>query len=359
MERRMTPQIKEDVTLRVPNVVYARLGSPETLECHTDTKEEIKQITWEMQAMGGASVTFLTYRTDTGPIYQDTYGQRVRYKGVGNKDGSIEIYNVTLADEGVYKCVFTTFPSGNTEKTIQLQVLVLPSVRQELIQDVRTPCRNMVVECLASLAKPPAEIQWITHGINYTSIEDNITHSNGTVSTRSQLYMMTTPEIYRREIFCLAYQPKIPFQHQRNITINVTLTNIQFPPQTVQIEVLKNDEEALQLLCKSKANPSPNYQWRREDTVKETKATPSDPTAITSATLNITSEDGVYICETSNSLGVNRGYIYLYKSKSSPHCHFGLLISFSIILIIMVAVLLFTLYISRRISSTEGCTGFI
>ncbi|XP_075710769.1 nectin-1-like isoform X2 [Rhinoderma darwinii] len=313
--------------VRVHEVVYAWLNLHVTLECRIDTKEEIDQITWEMQR-NGTSRTFLTYSNSTGPIYQMPYRHRVTFKGDGYKDGSIRIFNVTLADEGIFKCAFSRFPSGTVEGKISLEVFVLPTVRQELKQDVSTPCVNMVTECLVSSAKPPAEIQWITYGINYTSKDFTIIHSNKTMSRRSQLYMTSTPELYGRQVLCLVYQPKIPFEYQENITINDTLTNIQFPPQMVQIEVLKNDEKPVQLLCKSDANPRPKYNWKRKNK-EENKVMPLDMYQGTSATLNITDtvKDGLYICEASNTVGINTGYFYLYISKSSARYHLGIFVS--------------------------------
>lgn len=335
--------------VRVDEEVYAWLASNVTLECRADTQEEIKQITWEVQ-VNETFKTFLTYRKDTGPIFPMPYGRRVRFKGDGYKIGSIEILNVTLDDDGAFKCVFTTFPSGTIEGKIQLQVLVLPTVRQDLMTDVKTPCFNMVAECLASSAKPAAEIQWITHGINHTSKEDTTVHSNGTSSTRSQLYMMTTPELYGREVLCLVYQPMIPFERRQNISVDETLTNIQFPPQMVQIEVLKNDEEPMQLLCKSEANPRPEYNWKRGDK-EESKL---DMSHLTSATLNLPHEedDGLYICETANALGVNRGYIYMYSSKSSYRCRLGILISTIVFVCVVILIACYVLK-SRLLNNKE------
>ncbi|XP_073433245.1 nectin-1-like isoform X2 [Dendrobates tinctorius] len=312
--------------VRVPGMVYAWLDSQVTLQCRADTNEEIKQVTWEIQ-ISGVSVTLLTYRNDTGPRYHMSYGKRVRFKGNGYKDGSIEIFNVSLVDEGFFKCVFTTFPSGTIEGRIQLQVFVLPTVKQVLNKDLITPCVNLVAECLVSLAKPAAEIQWITNGIHYTSEEDSITHSNGMMSKMSRLYMTTTPDLFGRQIFCLVYQPRIPFNFQDNITTNVSLTNIQFPPQMVHIEVFKNDQEVQHLLCKSDANPRAEFIWKRSDNRSE------DFLSVPSAVLNFSAMpgDGMYICEASNALGINRGFFYKYTSKGSDHSHLGILIAFSIV----------------------------
>ncbi|CAN2391548.1 CD80-like C2-set immunoglobulin domain, partial [Pristimantis euphronides] len=230
--------------VRVKESVYTWLDSTATLDCRADTEEEVKQVTWEVQ-MHGTSVTFLTYRNDTGSIYQMPYGQRAKFKGDGNKDGSIQILNITLDDEGIFKCVFTTFPSGTIEGRIHLQVMVLPTVKQELTQDVRSACVNKVAECSASSAKPAVEIQWITYGINYTSTEETETHSNGTTSKRSQLKVMSTPELYGQDVCCLVYQPNIPFEYQRNITANNTLTNIQCRCELTSMNFLVVSEELL------------------------------------------------------------------------------------------------------------------
>ncbi|XP_073524643.1 nectin-1-like isoform X2 [Phyllobates terribilis] len=322
--------------VRVPGMVYAWLESQMTLDCRADTKEEIKQVTWEKQG-SGASVTVLTYRNDTGPKYHMLYENRVRFKGSGYKEGSIEIFNVSLLDEGVFKCVFTTFPSGTMEGRIQLQVLVLPTVKQALKKDFITPCLNLVAECFVSSAKPAAEIKWITNGIHYTSKEENITHSNGTISKRSELYMTTTPDLFGRQVFCLVFQPKIPFEFQNNITINVTLTNIQFPPQTVHIEVLKNDQEVLQLLCTSDGNPRAEFIWKRSDKSEDFLPVPSRI-----LNFNVTPADGLYICEAANALGINRGFFYIYTSKGNLYPIF-----ISILVILGILLLLCVCYLNR------------
>ncbi|XP_071994971.1 nectin-4-like isoform X4 [Engystomops pustulosus] len=331
--------------VRVNTEDYAWYNSSKILKCQADTGEEIKQITWEWQG-GGAKMTFLTYRNDTGSILQKSYENRVKFKGDGNKDGSIEILNVALADEGIFKCVFTTYPTGTIEGEIQLHVLVLPIVTQELKQDVTTPCYNLVAECLASSAKPSAEILWIIYGINYTSEEKTFPNSNGTSNTQSQLYMTSTPGLYGLSIQCLVFQPKIPMEYQKNITVTKNLTNIQFPPQMVEIEVLKNDKEALQLLCKSDGNPRPKYNWKRGTNLDLVNSVAQDwPKRgvstgrrnkeksvllhSSSETLNFTAapDDGLYICEAENNVGVNRGYIYMHPLKSSSRQRYGLLYS--------------------------------
>ncbi|KAM4047917.1 nectin-3-like protein isoform 4-T5 [Anomaloglossus baeobatrachus] len=324
--------------VRVPKLVYAWLESQVTLDCRADTKEEIKQITWEIEGVG-TWITFLTYRNDTGPKYHTSYGNRVRFTGNGYKDGSIQILNVSLADQGVFKCVFTTFPSGTIEGKIQFQVSVLPTVRQELNKDIITPCVNLVAECLAISAKPAAEIQWITNGINFTSNEDSIVQSNGTMNKRSQLFMTSTSALFGHQVLCLVYQPEIPVQYQENITVNVTLTNIQFPPQMVQIEVLKNDQEVRQLYCKSEANPRAEYIWKRKNKQKGEDLLPG-----ASAVLNAT-DDGLYICEATNALGKNRGFFYIHTTKDSIRYPIGFFSS--VVLILALLLLLFVCYTKR------------
>ncbi|XP_077149890.1 nectin 1a-like isoform X2 [Ranitomeya variabilis] len=337
--------------VRVPGMVYAWLESQVALQCRADTNEEIKQVTWEIQSSGG-SVTLLTYRNDTGARYHMSHGKRVRFKGNGYKDGSIEIFNVSLVDEGFFKCVFTTFPSGTIEGRIQLQVFVLPTVNQVLKKGLIAPCVNLVAECLVYSAKPAAEIQWITNGINYTSEEESITHSDGTMSKRSQLYMMTTPDLFGRQIFCEVYQPKIPFDFQDNITTNVNLTNIQFPPQAVHIEVFKNDQEVPQLLCKSDANPRAEIIWKRSDNQKSEAFLP-----VSSAVLrfNDTTNDGLYICEASNALGINQGYFYKYTSKGSDRCRYVPLCSITVILCLLFLLCAYFM-IRNKEPSTERTT---
>uniref|UniRef100_A0A4W6G4G8 Immunoglobulin V-set domain-containing protein n=1 Tax=Lates calcarifer TaxID=8187 RepID=A0A4W6G4G8_LATCA len=54
-------------------------------------------------------------------------GRDDRFQFIGNfsdKNGSIQLSNVTLLDEGVYTCIFILFPSGNHETKVPLNLLV-------------------------------------------------------------------------------------------------------------------------------------------------------------------------------------------------------------------------------------------
>lgn len=167
--------------------------------------------------------------------------------------------------------------------------------------------------------------------------------------------MRSTAELYNREVLCLVYQPKIPFGQQKNISIDGTLTNIHFPPQMVQIEVLKNDEEPMQLLCRSEANPGPTYKWKRGDNEESTL----DMSRVTAETLNFPhgEGDGLYICEAANALGVNRGYIYMYSSKGSYRCRLGIVISTIIVGCIVILIVCYILK-SRLLKNQEHQAPF-
>uniref|UniRef100_A0A3Q3XD37 Ig-like domain-containing protein n=1 Tax=Mola mola TaxID=94237 RepID=A0A3Q3XD37_MOLML len=101
-------------------------GGTVLLSCKlTGADETLTQITWERMTRGNPPIpNLLTVLPINGPIF---VGERDdRFKFIGNfndRNGSLQLSNVRLMDEGTYTCIFTLFPSGNYRTKIFLNVL--------------------------------------------------------------------------------------------------------------------------------------------------------------------------------------------------------------------------------------------
>ncbi|XP_063812791.1 nectin-1-like [Pseudophryne corroboree] len=328
------PGLQPQVT--VNSKVSAWLGSDVTLKCTARTRDTVTQITWQRK-IRGKTEDFLTYNEGSEPRRLTPFAQRVKLLSNESVDGSISIQNVTLPDEGTYVCIFTIFPAGATEAEIALQVWVAPAVRVELKPVNASQYPDTVAECLVSSAKPAAMINWNTSGIEYRSAENTTRQSNGTVNSRSELYMTPTPALYGQEVACHVYQPDVTFTEQRNVTVRVTLTNIQYAPLTVRTEVHRSDGGLLQLACQCKAIPPATYMWRRGNE----SIVAGSIRDFQSGTLNLSEADdadvnGLYICEAANIIGVNIGSVYLYRE--SRRCRELLLLPFFFLFFIILSI---------------------
>uniref|UniRef100_F6PNC6 Ig-like domain-containing protein n=1 Tax=Xenopus tropicalis TaxID=8364 RepID=F6PNC6_XENTR len=103
--------------------VNAKLGSDTKLSCKVKTPDIISQVTWQRK-LSPNNENFLTYSKGEEPMHLTPFGQRVKFLGNGDLGGSILIPNVTLADQGTYLCIFTTFPGGTKEGEIHLSIWV-------------------------------------------------------------------------------------------------------------------------------------------------------------------------------------------------------------------------------------------
>uniref|UniRef100_A0A8C6U2X9 Ig-like domain-containing protein n=1 Tax=Neogobius melanostomus TaxID=47308 RepID=A0A8C6U2X9_9GOBI len=101
----------QDDTAVLPCVLY---GSTESLT----------QITWQRRnRLIKTNTNFYTIVPENGKYFN---GNDKRFSFVGNisvKNGSLQLSNVTLSDEGTYTCIYTLFPSGNYKTEIPLNVL--------------------------------------------------------------------------------------------------------------------------------------------------------------------------------------------------------------------------------------------
>ncbi|XP_053561846.1 nectin-1 isoform X2 [Bombina bombina] len=335
------------VIMHVKETVYADQGSTATLYCKIETNESLTQLTWQRKNLPD-NENILTYQYGKKPDYISPLAQRVTILGSEAADGSISINNVTLDEDGTFICVYTTFPSGVKEKEIHLIIRVLAVVTLKLPLVVSQSNPVSVAVCEASVAKPAAVIQWTAEGMEFTSRITETKHYNKTVTTQSQLWVVPSPDIYGKNISCTVSQSNMePDQME-----NASLTNIQYPPQDVDIKVHFSRDEKLQLECQADSIPPPTYTWKRK---WENNSISYYRLLGTSTNLDLLMKDvnGVYICDATNIIGKYSHSFYIYKG-SNPSCHVGLLVSLIIIIILAIAVTAFV-YVRNK----QRLTGFL
>uniref|UniRef100_I3KG72 Ig-like domain-containing protein n=1 Tax=Oreochromis niloticus TaxID=8128 RepID=I3KG72_ORENI len=101
-------------------------GGTAILPCHViDTNDDLTQISWQRKTREKPhNDNFLTILPREGPQFVNGGDDRFKYIGNFNeKNGTLQLANVALKDEGRYTCIFTLFPSGNQKTEIPLNLL--------------------------------------------------------------------------------------------------------------------------------------------------------------------------------------------------------------------------------------------
>ncbi|KAM4046412.1 nectin-3-like protein isoform 2-T2 [Anomaloglossus baeobatrachus] len=176
-------------------------------------------------------------------------------------------------------------------------------------------------------ADEPAAIKWRTRDLPYKVEEKNIRHESGIFITWSELKMIPERRLHGMEVTCAVQQ------HEGTLTVQ----NIHFAPEMVNIDVLENADESLQLSCHSEANPPAEYIWKRGDQVIKS--------GVPSVTLPKEAEPGLYKCEAKNYLGVNAANLQIVERKQHRSTMKD---SLSWTIILGVTVLFFSRYFFRR-----------
>uniref|UniRef100_A0A8C5LL90 Ig-like domain-containing protein n=1 Tax=Leptobrachium leishanense TaxID=445787 RepID=A0A8C5LL90_9ANUR len=110
-------------------------------------------------------------------------------------------------------------------------------------------------------------------------------------------------------------------------------------PQDVSITTHRSKEGILQLRCTASANPPANYTWRRENVSHPGNVTlqPSDVLMVPNTDPDVLDQ---YVCETNNSVGGERGIIYIYTIAPGCRCHYLAVIGVLVPLLVLCAGLL-------------------
>ncbi|XP_031752320.1 OX-2 membrane glycoprotein isoform X2 [Xenopus tropicalis] len=220
------------VSVIVDREVNAKLGSDTKLYCEVKTPDIISQVTWQRK-LSPNNENFMTYSKGEEPMHLTPFGQRVKFLGNGDLGGSILIPNVTLADQGTYLCIFTTFPGGTKEGEIHLSIWDAPQ------------------------------------------------------------------------------------------TVHVTVRRVKDDPPYIE--------------CWADGNPTVTYAWRRGN-----RSITDDEAQVTGNTLYFprgnTDNNGLYVCEATNSIGRNSKSVYLYKySDATPNCHTGIWITVILLVALVIS----------------------
>uniref|UniRef100_A0A8U8B4F5 Uncharacterized protein n=1 Tax=Geospiza parvula TaxID=87175 RepID=A0A8U8B4F5_GEOPR len=101
--------------------ISVQVGRNVTFSCRSVAKEDVIQVTWQKE-MDGAEDNIATYSTINGQKISKAYVSHVSFAHSELQASAISLHGVTLQDEGCYKCIFNTFPSGAVTGRMCLKV---------------------------------------------------------------------------------------------------------------------------------------------------------------------------------------------------------------------------------------------
>uniref|UniRef100_A0A3Q2WD61 Nectin-3-like n=1 Tax=Haplochromis burtoni TaxID=8153 RepID=A0A3Q2WD61_HAPBU len=271
--------------------VTVKQGSTAILSCYvTGTNDDLTQITWQRKTREKPrNDNFLTILPREGVQFVNGGDDRFKYIGnFNNKNGTLQLSNVALKDEGRYTCIFTLFPSGNQKIEIPLNTDILPccSVKDNLptlgTEEV------LFATCTAVGSKPPAEVRWLTGalGDKVRTTANSTQYDNDTTTTVSSLFGVPTREINGHQVQCVISGDSLSKEESLLFTIQIYCE--------CQLLIMISEDSSGQSLLESSV---------KIDGAKL-------------QLLSLTSDlNGLYQCEASNTYGSKRGQLYVHVAS--------------------------------------------
>uniref|UniRef100_A0A3B3INU1 Ig-like domain-containing protein n=1 Tax=Oryzias latipes TaxID=8090 RepID=A0A3B3INU1_ORYLA len=187
--------------------VVVMLGSSAILPCHIITNDRLSQITWQKTIKGKApDDVFLIIQPTIGLKYRNEKDFRFEFIGNFNdKNGTLKFSNVTLKDEGSYRCIFSLFPGGTPSRNSQLVILVPPITNLMDYTPLEGNEEVPLATCTAAASKPKAEVRWIKGSLEGKVREEikETQHANGTTTTWSTLLGKPGREMNGQSVKCV------------------------------------------------------------------------------------------------------------------------------------------------------------
>ncbi|XP_074706531.1 leucine-rich repeats and immunoglobulin-like domains protein 2 isoform X2 [Strix aluco] len=239
--------------------------------------------------------------------YQQQSGEVVEYTTV------LHLFNVNFTDEGKYQCIVTNHFGSNYSSKAKLTVNELPSfLKTPMDLTIRTGAMARL-ECAAE-GHPTPQISWQKDGgTDFPAARERRMH----VMPEDDVFFIANVKIEDMGIYsCMAQNTA------GGLSANATLTVLETPSFVRPLEdrtVTRGETAVLQ--CIAGGSPAPRLNWTKDDgplTVTERHffAAANQLLIIVDAGLE---DAGKYTCIMSNTLGTERGHIYL-NVLASPNC---------------------------------------
>ncbi|XP_044053215.1 titin [Siniperca chuatsi] len=226
--------------------------------------------------------------------------------------------NVTKEDEGSYHC-----EASNQEESIKSQpAFLLPAemdwnfVQQPTNLTVKRG-ENVTVTCRPPYSRPAAQVSWFKNNQLLTPT------AHVTVLPVGDLFFHSVQEYDSGSYFCRASN----IQLQRFLTSRRAALTVQAPPSVkLWPQVLTVPVGARVVMeCQASGHPLPSISWVKRGHSKQTGG--KIALGLRNATLYIQSarsyDEGVYVCEASNTLGQSRSTAMLRVAVSPIIVAFG------------------------------------
>ncbi|XP_069010105.1 nectin-3-like protein [Embiotoca jacksoni] len=292
-----------------------------------DTVEDLTQISWQRKTrQKPLNDNFMTIRPQEPPKFYNGIDKRFTFIGnLNDRNGSLQLSNVTLMDEGTYTCLFTLFPSGVHKTEIVLNLIVPPLTS---LKDDRPTLGNEEVSlatCTAAASRPPVDVRWLTGSLaeKVRQTSNSTEHANGTTTTVSSLFGVPTKEINHHVVHCVVSSAALSTNESLPFTIQVYFS----PMEVIVVEISKDSFE-----CMTEANPSATVSWSRSGQDLPKSAVRVDGSKL--QLLSMSSDlNGFYQCEASNPYGRKHGQLFVHVvAGSCPACCslFGVLLFLNI-----------------------------
>ncbi|XP_069731703.1 leucine-rich repeats and immunoglobulin-like domains protein 2 [Phaenicophaeus curvirostris] len=239
--------------------------------------------------------------------YQQQSGEVVEYTTI------LHLFNVNFTDEGRYQCVVTNYFGSNYSNKAKLTVNELPSfLKTPMDLTIRTGAMARL-ECAAE-GHPTPQISWQKDGgTDFPAARERRMH----VMPEDDVFFIANVKMEDMGIYsCMAQNAA------GGLSANATLTVLETPSFIRPLEdrtVTRGETAVLQ--CIAGGNPTPRLNWTKDDgplavTERHFFAAANQLLIIVDAGLE---DAGKYTCIMSNTLGTERGHIYL-NVLASPNC---------------------------------------
>ncbi|XP_071880752.1 OX-2 membrane glycoprotein isoform X2 [Anas platyrhynchos] len=205
-------------------VQSVQAGGNVTFSCKLTTNEDVIQVTWQKE-IDGAEGNIATYSTINGQKIAKDYDSHVSFADSGLQTSAISLHRVTLQDEGCYRCIFNTFPSGAITGRMCLKVYAIsdPKVEAKFIPspDIAEDSKKVVGMSCSATGKPAPKIYWRLPSILLQKPREyHVRLGNQTVTVISNFTHTDSKIIQEYPIACVIQHPSL------NVTLDLPMDSL-------------------------------------------------------------------------------------------------------------------------------------